>query len=296
MTTVPTITPLTTPVPTTDDPTNFQSRADVLVSELPTMVTQQNLAITAMNTVAGEVAASASAVAASEIAAEAAAAAAASTSSYFATSTTSLSVGSGVKAFTLAQTGKAFANGDDVTAFSRSNVGNRIRGPASSVNSGTGAITITVPADGFAGSGTVSDWIVVHSLFAALLEGLAADILLGTSRVAALTPDAIYDALAEVTLIDATTVAVDMSTFINAKVTLGGNRTLGNPTNAKPGQTGRIRVIQDGTGSRTLAFSSNWKRQGGAPTLTTTAAAYDVIVYDVIASNIILYDLIRNPS
>ena len=87
-----------------------------------------------------------------------------------------------------------------------------------------------------------------------------------------------------------------MSTFINARVTLGGNRTLGNPTNPKVGQTGYIAVVQDGTGSRTLSFASNWKRQGGAPTMTTTAAAIDFIVYEVITSSYILYDVILNPS
>ena len=41
-----------------------------------------------------------------------------------------------------------------------------------------------------------------------------------------------------------------------------------------------ISVIQDGTGSRTLSFDSNYKFTGGtAPTLTTTASARDVIVF-----------------
>jgi hypothetical protein len=90
------------------------------------------------------------------------------------------------------------------------------------------------------------------------------------------------------TLTDAATVAVDMSTSCNFVVTLGGNRTLGNPTNAVAGQSGSIFVVQDGTGSRTLAYSSNWKFPGGtAPTLSTTANAVDRIDYIVRSSSLI---------
>jgi hypothetical protein len=83
-----------------------------------------------------------------------------------------------------------------------------------------------------------------------------------------------------VTLTDAATIAVDMSLGDDFKVTLGGNRTLGNPTNPKVGQTGHIIVYQDGTGSRTLAYSSNYQLPSGtAFTLTTTASAADVLAY-----------------
>ncbi len=53
-------------------------------------------------------------------------------------------------------------------------------------------------------------------------------------------------------LTDASTIAVDMSVGNNFSVTLGGNRTLGNPTNLTAGQSGVIFITQDGTGSRTL--------------------------------------------
>lgn len=90
----------------------------------------------------------------------------------------------------------------------------------------------------------------------------------------------LWGAAQPVTLTDDATIAVDMATFLNATVTLGGNRTLGNPTNPKPGQSGFIRIVQDGTGSRTLAFGANWKFPGGAdPTLSTAAGAVDVLSY-----------------
>lgn len=127
-------------------------------------------------------------------------------------------------------------------------------------------------------------------------QASTSEVRTGTVDDRALTPDNCYDAFAEVTLTDAATIAVDMATFINGRVTLGGNRTLGNPTNAKPGQTGYIAVVQDGTGSRTLTFSSNWKRGGGAIPVSTAAGAIDFIVYQVISASYVLYDLIRNPS
>lgn len=45
------ITPLTTPAPSTSDPTNFDARADILVAELPIMVTEINVAIASMNAI-----------------------------------------------------------------------------------------------------------------------------------------------------------------------------------------------------------------------------------------------------
>jgi hypothetical protein len=91
---------------------------------------------------------------------------------------------------------------------------------------------------------------------------------------------------AEVTaLTDAATIAVDFADSNNFSVTLGGNRTLGNPTNQVAGQSGSLFVTQDGTGSRSLAYSSDWEFAGGtAPTLSTAASAVDRIDYIVRAS------------
>jgi len=85
-----------------------------------------------------------------------------------------------------------------------------------------------------------------------------------------------------VALTDGATITPDFSAGNNFSVTLGGNRTLANPTNLTAGQSGTIVITQDGTGSRTLAYGSNWKfSNGSAPVLTTTANAVDVLVYYV---------------
>ena len=84
------------------------------------------------------------------------------------------------------------------------------------------------------------------------------------------------------TLTDAATITPDFGANQNFTVTLGGNRTLANPTNIVVGQTGSFFLVQDGTGSRTLSFDTYYDFAGGtAPTISTTAAAVDRIDYIV---------------
>lgn len=98
-----------------------------------------------------------------------------------------------------------------------------------------------------------------------------------------------------VALTDASSIATDLSLGNNFSVTLGGNRTLANPTNITAGQSGVIVITQDGTGSRTLAYGSYFKFAGGtAPTLTTTASAVDVLAYYVESSTRITARLIAD--
>lgn len=87
---------------------------------------------------------------------------------------------------------------------------------------------------------------------------------------------------APVALTDAATIAVDLSLSNNFTITLGGNRTLGAPTNQVAGQSGVIVITQDGSGSRSLNYNAVYKFPNGAlPLLTTTANAVDVLVYYV---------------
>lgn len=110
----------------------------------------------------------------------------------------------------------------------------------------------------------------------------------------ALSTDKVWSAATSVALTDAATIALDMSTFINGTVTLGGNRTLGNPTNPKVGQSGWIAITQDGTGSRTLAYAANWEFAGGAaPILSTAAGTKDVLFYTVLSATSIFGNLVK---
>jgi hypothetical protein len=114
----------------------------------------------------------------------------------------------------------------------------------------------------------------------AQLQGGTADAFLDASVV--------YAAAAPVTLTDGASITPDFNAGRIFTVTLGGNRTLENATNQAAGQSGIIIVKQDGTGSRTLSYGTNYKFAGGAPTLSTAASAIDVISYYVEASGTIL--------
>ena len=84
------------------------------------------------------------------------------------------------------------------------------------------------------------------------------------------------------------TVTIDFRTANYISCTLTGTTTFANPTTESVGQSGSIIITQDGTGSRTASWGSQFKWVGGtAPTLTTTAAAVDRIDYLVVAADTI---------
>ena len=81
-------------------------------------------------------------------------------------------------------------------------------------------------------------------------------------------------------LTSAATITIDMADSNNFSVTLAHNATFANPSNDTAGQSGSIFITQDGTGSRTASWGTDWEFAGGtAPTLTTTAAAVDRVDY-----------------
>jgi len=90
-------------------------------------------------------------------------------------------------------------------------------------------------------------------------------------------------------LSDGGTITVDFESGIHHSVTLGGNRTLAaNNDENTIGQSGSIFITQDGTGSRTLAYTSAYKFVGGtAPSLSTSANATDRLDYVIKADDVI---------
>lgn len=117
------------------------------------------------------------------------------------------------------------------------------------------------------------------------------NIVLGTSgRTTCLSANS-----TPVVLTDGATVTPDFNAGNNFSLTLGGNRTLANPTNLTSGQSGSIVITQDATGGRTLAYGSYWKFPGGtAPTLTPTANAVDVLAYYAESATRIAANLIKD--
>ena len=80
-------------------------------------------------------------------------------------------------------------------------------------------------------------------------------------------------------LTDATTIAVDASLGDLFTVILGGNRTMGAPTNPVNGQKIMFKIEQDGTGSRTLSWNAIFRFSTDipAPTITTASGDYDYV-------------------
>lgn len=109
-----------------------------------------------------------------------------------------------------------------------------------------------------------------------------------------LTTDQVWGAATSVALTPGATVSIDLNTGLNFTLAMGGNYTLANPTNGKDGQSGKIEITQDATGSRTLAYGANWLFSGGSdPILSTAANARDVLFYEVLADGKLLGSLVK---
>ena len=219
-----------------------------------------------------------------------------------ATSTTSLTIGTGAKSFTLAQTGKGFALGQTVAISSNAGPTNQMIGIITAFVSGTGAMTVQVSTIG--GSGTLADWTIAVSATAGVSSGrqviagglvtgggdltadrtltvtaaAASDVRTGTDTTKALTAGALVSSAATITLTDAATVAWDVANGYNATVTMAGNRTIGAPTNLKDGITYTLELVQDATGSRVPSWNAIWDfGAAGTPTLQTAANKRDKV-------------------
>jgi hypothetical protein len=125
----------------------------------------------------------------------------------------------------------------------------------------------------------------------------AVDFSAGTKSVFCTTPAYMFlgtwfgtQRVAPVTLTDGASIAVDASLGNNFKVTLGGNRTLANPTNLLDGMVLNFVIKQDGTGGRALTFDTKYDfGDAGAPDITTTAGKIDFVsgYYDSAADKLL---------
>jgi hypothetical protein len=97
-------------------------------------------------------------------------------------------------------------------------------------------------------------------------------------------------------LTDASNISLDSSTGTQWTVTLGGNRTLSNPTNAYNGQVFLVAVKQDGTGSRTLSYDTKFVVGDVDTTLSTSANTVDYLLfrYDSVRDKFDILDLKQN--
>jgi hypothetical protein len=105
-----------------------------------------------------------------------------------------------------------------------------------------------------------------------------------------LDTDGAWGAAEIVALEDAATIAVDMSTFVNASVAIAGNRTLGQPSNTKPGQSGCIKVTASGS-TRTIAKHSTYKSAVSFPvSIPSGSVAY--LFYFVVSSTEVVVNVV----
>lgn len=88
-------------------------------------------------------------------------------------------------------------------------------------------------------------------------------------------------------LTDASTISVNANNGNRQSVTLGGNRTMGNPSNAVNGAQIVFRIKQDGTGSRTVTWSADFRFSTSlpSPTLSTAAGKVDYIGFEYNAAD-----------
>lgn len=171
--------------------------------------------------------------------------------------------------------------------------GANVKATITDVITGSTTITVELIIDTIAAALTMGGGVNIvfddgaNTITLSTIEMTDSEGWIGTDQFKVLTPRRLYTLAAEVTLTDAATIALDLNTGINFKVTLAGNRTLGNPTNAKSGQSGLIHVTQDATGSRTLTYGSNYRIVDGPVVLSTATNAVDVLSYFVRADGTI---------
>lgn len=160
------------------------------------------------------------------------------------------------------------------------------------------ASAIVTEAEGLSSSDNDTSIPTVAAVIAAIEAALAggglsvasaADIWAGTENGKVITPAAMAAALAPQTLTDGSTVTVNFASGINFNLAIGGNRTMafGSITSAMVGRSGWIKITQDGTGSRTMAFTDSkiYSINGEALTLSTGANDIDVVHYTIYATD-----------
>lgn len=89
------------------------------------------------------------------------------------------------------------------------------------------------------------------------------------------------------TLADGASISWDLDLNQIAKVTLGGNRALANPTNKRDGGQYELYVFQDGTGGRTLSYGTDYIWPSGvAPVIGTGASDLTILTFSTNGTNL----------
>lgn len=137
------------------------------------------------------------------------------------------------------------------------------------------------------------------SLIASAMSAASVSDFLGnaTSLLLALTPKIVWDSVADVALTDAASITVDMSGGANFTVTILGNRTIANPTNAIPGKAGRFKVTASGA-TRTIDVGTNYKKTSDITFPVSIASGQIAYIYYHVdtSSRILITSVLNNPT
>ena len=129
------------------------------------------------------------------------------------------------------------------------------------------------------------------------LDDSADDLIIGKGSALGTTPAISIDENLKTTFGGATVGAtntanatgsttLDFDAYQNFVLTFTGNVTLANPSTESIGQSGIIVIIQDGTGSRTIAIGTDYEWPAStATTISTSANAVDIIPYFIKAAD-----------
>jgi hypothetical protein len=90
-------------------------------------------------------------------------------------------------------------------------------------------------------------------------------------------------------LADAATIDVDAAAANKFEVTLGGNRTIANPTNAADGRVIIFRLRQDNTGGRIVTWGNDYRFRGDLAAanvvLSTSANTIDRVAFEYVTAD-----------
>jgi hypothetical protein len=172
-------------------------------------------------------------------------------------------------------------------AFGQGEVANH----AVPIGKGPGVQGFGAAAPGAAGNFLTSNGGSADPSFQSPIFATVAQYYAGAVATAPIAPSVIYPA--EVTVTFGATTTFDMTTFINASVTLTGNITAMS-VNAVAGKSGMITFIQDGTGGRTTVWNTVFKFSGTIPSLSSTASAIDVLTYSCRSATFCVASLLTN--
>ena len=182
----------------------------------------------------------------------------------------------------------AFANANvthtlTIEAFAKANAALK-----NTTDTFTGTLTVTGDIVGKTASNTNTTVIRIST---------GSEFRAGTSRSTALAPADVFDAAAEVSLTDGSTITIDMSSGFNFNVNLTARatRAISTPTNMKPGQSGYIRIKQGAATAQTASYGAGWAFSGGtSPAFSTGTGNTDIMFYQVLSTANVFGSLIKD--